>query len=156
MKIVGATVFLTVFSVVPYGKKTAPTTGVSHLSEVGNLVENRRLKAELLAVPSGTETKSVTVIPGWRSKAGPFCASAPFAHNVIDNASTAEAANPRRSDCIDYRPRIPSAIVAGTLTDSLRMYARASRRFAEIGLVRVGEVTDSTPNRFARIFNRSI
>jgi hypothetical protein len=46
--------------------------------------------------------------------------------------------------------------VAGTFTDSLMTYAKVSSRLAEIGLVRVGDVTDSTPKRFARIFRRSM
>jgi hypothetical protein len=61
------------------------------------------------------------VIPGCSSNAGPLCASARYALSVIDSVSSMRAANPGRNEDIDYRPRMPSAMVAGTLTDSLRM-----------------------------------
>ena len=63
-KIVGASVFRRLFCELPYGRKDAPTTGVSHFDEVGNLVENRTLNAVFVTVPSGTEMKSDTENPG--------------------------------------------------------------------------------------------
>jgi hypothetical protein len=61
---VGASVFRIVFSVVPYGRNDAPTTGISQETRVGKRVTNRTLKALFVSVCSGTETKSVTCRPG--------------------------------------------------------------------------------------------
>jgi hypothetical protein len=49
------------------------------------------------------------------------CACARYAPIVINSVSSEKTANLQRDGRIGYRPRMPSAMVAGTLTDSLRM-----------------------------------
>src|SRR5262245_7685942 len=93
----GASVLRIVFSVVPYGKKTAPTTGLSHFSVVGKLVEKRRLNAVLLGVSSGIETKSVTVMPGCSENTGPPWASTSLDASEVIATATAQAARTLRS-----------------------------------------------------------
>src|SRR5688572_30057532 len=85
-KIVGASVFRTVFCVLPYGRNDAPITGVSHRSFVGKRVMNRTTNAEFVAVPSGTDTKSVTDNPPCSSNC---CANA--AARGRDNHTTPAA-----------------------------------------------------------------
>jgi hypothetical protein len=45
---------------------------------------------------------------------------------------------------------------SGALTDSLTMYFQCSSRFDVMGLVRVGDVYGSSPNRLASMDNRSM
>ena len=107
-KSVGASVFRVVFVVLPYGRIRAPTTGVSHVRPVGNRVANRILKAEFVVVPSGTETKSATAIPGWNSNTRPRCASALEARTSMQTpASAAGALCPNRARTNRLAPKNP-------------------------------------------------